>query len=166
LRTKATDNVETWTPWKRVSGNLAYTTSQRNAMSNLGISLGDTMLDVSLYKPLWVKATGVKEINTLTINSVATAGGNISVTLNGVLVAITGITTSDTTTTIADKIRAKLFYNWIVSGTGATVIFTKAMSGINSAPSFGSGSTSVGATFVRTTIGTIPTWIDAMGTVV
>jgi hypothetical protein len=45
----------TWGAWKRIGGSLNLTTAERNAMSVIGLSIGDNIYDTTLNKPIWVK---------------------------------------------------------------------------------------------------------------
>lgn len=78
---------------------------------------------------------------TLTITGSATAGGNVSVTLQGITATI-AVLTGDTPTVIAGKIRAGTFPNHVVSGTGADVVFTQITPAlVTSAAAFNPGAT-------------------------
>jgi lysophospholipase L1-like esterase len=46
-----------WTSWKRISGGLSLTTTQRNAINAVGLSVGDQVFDSTLGKPIWCKTT-------------------------------------------------------------------------------------------------------------
>jgi hypothetical protein len=127
-----------------------------------------THFDTTLGKPVWAKTSAVNELDTLTITAGATTSGNITITLNGVAVTV-AVSTGDTAGAIGDKIRGTTFKQWKVGGTtgSSTVTFRKTTGGTNSVPTFAdTGTTSTVASFVVTTAGANPTWVDATGTAV
>lgn len=101
------------------------------------------------------------EKDTLTVTTAPTTSGNIVITLNSVAITIALDSTTDTTPTlVATKIKAETFTGWTVSGTGATVIFTKNVVGACSAPIFDAGTTGSVAGFVRTVVGAAESIIE------
>lgn len=134
----------------------------------INLSIGQDYFDTTINKPVWVKAKGTQEVDTLTVNSAATVTGNITVTLNGVATTVS-ISAGDLAGTIGDKIRATAFTGWTVSGTAgsATVTFTKLGSGTNTTPTFAdTGTTGATGSFAVTTAGVNATWVDATGATV
>ena len=101
------------------------------------------------------------EKDTLIVTNAPTTSGNIVITLNSVAITIALDSTTDTTPTlVATKIKAATFTGWTVSGTGATVIFTKNVVGACSAPIFDAGATGSVAGFVRTVVGAAESIIE------
>jgi lysophospholipase L1-like esterase len=101
------------------------------------------------------------EKDTLTVTTAPTTSENIIITLNGVEVTIALDSTMDTTPTlVATKIKSATFTGWTISGTGATVIFTKNTVGACSAPIFNAGTTGSAANFVRTVVGAAESIIE------
>lgn len=98
---------------------------------------------------------------TLTVSAIPTTAGNITITLNGVAFTVAVDPSTDTTTTlVANKIRAAAFTGWTISGTGATVIFTKNAVGVCSSPAFNAGTTGTTATIVTTVAGTSESFFE------
>ena len=140
---------------------LSGTTTQRPSMPNLY----QHYIDTTLTKEIVLKTLGSREVETLTINSVATTSGNITITLDGVATNI-AIASGDSTITIANKIRLMSSKGWFVStGTTNVITFTKVANGTCSVPVFSGGSTGVAGAFT-TVAGVSNTWMDAMGTTV
>ena len=101
------------------------------------------------------------EKDTLTITSAPNSASNIVITLNGVSVSIALDSAVDTTPTlVATKIKAATFTGWTLSGTGATVIFTKNVIGVCSAPVYDAGTTGSVGSFVRTVMGTTESIVE------
>ncbi len=90
------------------------------------------------------------ETDTLTVTAGATSSGNVTVTLNGVAFNVAVLSTDNTTTLVATKIRAATYTGWVTSGTGATVIFTATTNDVKTAPTFSGGTTGATANFKRT----------------
>jgi hypothetical protein len=129
--------------------------------------VGQPEYDKTLGLPIVCKTKGNKEWDTLTINTGASVSGNITITLNGVAVAV-AVLAGDSASAIADKIKATAFPGWNKSNTTATnVNFIRMDSGTATAPSFSdTGSTGVTASMVVTTPGTNNVWQNYAGTVV
>lgn len=101
------------------------------------------------------------EKDTLIVTAIPTTAGNITITLNGVVFTVAVDPSEDTTgTLVANKIRAAAFAGWTVSGTGATVIFTKNAVGVCSSPVFNAGTTGSTATIVTTVVGTAESFFE------
>jgi lysophospholipase L1-like esterase len=103
---------------------------------------------------VYVVTGNIKEVDTLTVSTIPTTAGNITIYLNGVGTTVAVDPATDTTpTAVATKIRNTAFSGWTTGGTGATVTFTKTTAGVNTAPSFNAGTTGMTATFTVTTAG-------------
>lgn len=94
-----------------------------------------------------------QEIDTATITSGANADGNITVTLNGAAFVIAVLSTDNTATLIANKLRAATYSGWTVSGTGTTVIYTKNNVGVCTSPTINFASTGANGDIVVTQAG-------------
>jgi hypothetical protein len=46
-----------WDSWTRTNQNQSLTTSQRNSLSTVGLTVGDFVFDTTLNKPIWCKTT-------------------------------------------------------------------------------------------------------------
>lgn len=95
----------------------------------------------------------IKEVDTLTVITIPTANGNVTITLNGVAFTVALTTAMTTTDSVATAIRGTTFSGWTTSGTGSVVTFTKTTSGINTTPTFSAGTTGSTATIIVTTVG-------------
>lgn len=105
---------------------------------------------------LYLVVGDIKEVDTLTITGAATANGNFGVVLNGVTV-YTAVISGDSPEVVAGKIRANTqFQGWVISGTGASVIFTDSTSRVVSAPTANPTATGITYTLIRTTTGVAP----------
>jgi hypothetical protein len=147
-----------WNPLQPIDSG---TTANRPSYPTAWYQYGDTTLN----KPVWCKTIGTLEVDTLTVNSGATASGNITITLNGVGTNVS-VSSGDTAGTIGNKIRATTFTGWAVGGTSGSnvVTFTRTQPGTNSAPSFtDTGTTGTSASFAVTTSGTANVWVDSTG---
>lgn len=100
------------------------------------------------------------EVNTLTITHAADASGNVVIDLNGkkhTCAILSGAGVGDTVNLVAAQLRALTYSGdenvaWTVTGSDATVIFTRA--GISSTATFNDiGTTGVTATIVKTNTG-------------
>jgi len=103
--------------------------------------------------PLVLEPINYVEVNTLTVTAPCTASGNLTITLNGVVFTVPVLSTDNTTTLVATKIRSFTYTEWTTSGTGATVIFTANTTGARTTATIGVASTGVTATIVETTSG-------------
>jgi hypothetical protein len=133
----------------------------------IGYFRGQHFYDTTLGHPIFCLTAGVKEVDTLTVNTGATNSGNVTVTLNGFGTTV-AVLAGDTAINVADKIRSTAFTGWTVGGTTGTntVVFTENAIGASVAPSFtDTGSTGATATFVVTTAGTNGTWVGHYTTV-
>jgi len=98
-------------------------------------------------------SNGVVELDTLTVTSIPTVAGNVTITLNGAPTTVALILTDNTTDLVATKIRNTVFTGWTTGGSASVVTFTKATVGTNTTPTFSAGATGVAATIVVTTAG-------------
>lgn len=149
-------------PKSRIYNSI--TTVQRPTLPTVGQSVYDSTLN----KPIWCKTSGNFERDTLNVTGAATSSGNITITLNGVGTTV-AVSAGDSTGTIGDKIRATTFTGWTVTGTAGsiTVVFTKNIIGTNTGPSFSdTGATGTTATIVVSTAGSSNVWVDATGATV
>jgi hypothetical protein len=152
----------TWSAWKRLTSSNVSSAS-RNGLS-YHRAIGESVFDTTLGKPLWVKAPGAREVDTLTITSGASASGNISIKLNTTTYTI-AVSAGQTTEQVASTIRSTSFTGWTVSGTGNQIVFTKQSMAANQTPTFtDTGSTGVIGNMVVTVLGEAIIWVDAAGT--
>jgi hypothetical protein len=95
----------------------------------------------------------VATVKTLVITAACSASGDLNVTMDGSLVAVSVLDTDDATG-VATKIRAATFTGWTLSGSGTTVIFTSDAVGYRGGTYiFDGASTGVTATLANTTLG-------------
>ena len=104
--------------------------------------------------PLKMEKNDAAEISTVMFTAGASTSGNIKVTLNGIAFTVE-VTSGDTATGIATKVRAATFTGWTTGGIGASVIFTATKASTKSATTFSSGATGASATVTRTQAGYI-----------
>lgn len=102
---------------------------------------------------IYVVTGDIKEVDTLTVNTIPTVASNATITLNGVAVNVALTLAMTTTTLVATAIRNTSFTGWTTGGAGAVVTFTKTTSGTNTAPTFSAGTTGSTASFAVTTPG-------------
>ena len=100
---------------------------------------------------------GVAEVNTFTITVGASTAGNITVTLNGVPKTVSLSAGDTTASAVAAKIRATSFVGWLVSGSGANVVFTSVDEGVKTTGTFTGGTTGATATVTKTVTGSAST---------
>ena len=124
-------------------GSLALLQADATANTTLG--------KTSIY--LVLPFAGTAEVDTLTVTAIPTVASNITVTLNGVAKTVALLTTDNTTTLVATKIRAATYTGWTTGGTAEVVTFTKTTVGVNTTPTFSGGTTGCTATIVATTAG-------------
>jgi len=98
-------------------------------------------------------ASGVAEVDTLTISAGATKAGKVTVTLDGVAYEIDVTATDDTAAKVATKIAAVTFAGWTASASAGVVTFTASVKETKIAPMFDGGDTGVAGTFAVTTEG-------------
>jgi Polysaccharide deacetylase len=154
----------TWSAWKRLTPSSVSSVS-RNGL-NYHRAIGESVFDTTLGKPLWVKQPGAREVDTLTINSGASASGNVSVKLNTTTYNI-AVAAGQTAEQVASAIRSNSFTGWTVSGTGNQVVFTKQSMAANQTPTFTDvGGTGVTGNMVVTVLGESLVWVDSTGTTV
>jgi hypothetical protein len=95
------------------------------------------------------ESTTSVEVASLTVSAAASSAGNVTVTLNGVGATVALLTSDNTPTLVATKIRATTFAGWTTGGTGATVTFTATTGGVKTDATYSEGAT--GATGAMTT---------------
>lgn len=152
-----------WTSWIMLNGGYGIT-SIRPTLTQTGYQYFDT----TLGKPIWCKTVGVAEKDTLTLSAGATSSGNITITLNGVGVAV-AVIAGDTIAQVDAKIRAATFTEWVKTGTAGSgiIVFIRSIGGACSAPTIeDTGITGVAGTFAVTAAGVTPVWVDGAGTTV
>ena len=98
---------------------------------------------------------GTKEVNILVIANGATAGGNISITLDGTSVEVT-LEGTESPETIATAIAAETFTGYNVTANGNMVVFAANDVGVKEEPVFNAGETGVIAEFGTPVKGTAP----------
>lgn len=100
--------------------------------------------------------TPAVEVNTLTITSGVSSAGNITLTFDkyGETKVIALQASDSTADAVAARIRATTFDEWLVSGTGANVIFTCKKAGARNTATFAdTDSTGAAGTFAKTQTG-------------
>lgn len=103
----------------------------------------------NVIRPVKPYNGGVKEKVKLAINYMASAAGNVTVTLNGVDKTV-ALAANDTATAVAGKIRAATYTGWTTSGSGNEVYFEATTEGSKENAFFDPGAT--GAYGVITTV--------------
>lgn len=98
-------------------------------------------------------AAGVAEVSSLVMTAPCTTAGNVTVTLDGVAKTVALLTSDNTTTLVATKIRAATYPGWATGGTGATVTFTNLVSDAKADVIYSAGSTGATANPSTTTQG-------------
>lgn len=58
-----------WRAWKRISANLTLTTTGRNALIPLALTVGEQLYDSTLGKPLWLKTIGTTGANSIWVDA-------------------------------------------------------------------------------------------------
>lgn len=92
------------------------------------------------------------EVASLTVTAAATASSNVTVTLDGAATNV-AVTSGDSATVVAGKIRATSFTGWTTSGSGAIVLFTATTPGVKSDAAYSAGSTGATGTIATTNQG-------------
>lgn len=101
--------------------------------------------------------TGTPEVASLTVTAIVTTNGNVTVTLNGIVFNIPVLTTDNTTTLVATKIRAFTFPYHTTGGSGAVVTFTANTPSNTPDATYSAGSTGATGNMTTTTQGTTST---------
>jgi lysophospholipase L1-like esterase len=107
---------------------------------------------------IYLVTGNVKEVASLTVASVPTTAGNVTVTLNGVSTNIAVDPAIETSTAlVATKIRNTVFPNGaVMGGTGSIVTFTAASGGVKTDATYSAGTTGATGTMTTTTQGVDP----------
>lgn len=92
------------------------------------------------------------EVNTVKVTAGASASGDLTITLNGVAFTV-AVTAGDSINSVADKIRAKAFSGWTVTGATDSAIFTCTTAGVRATGTFSAASTGVTATVTKNIAG-------------
>lgn len=109
----------------------------------------DLLLSTGMRK---ATAAAAAEVLSLTITAAATGTANATVTLDGTATTV-ALTTGDTASGVATKIRAATFPGYTTGGAGATVTFTAAAAGFKGTSSYNPGTTGATGTMTTTTYG-------------
>jgi hypothetical protein len=99
-------------------------------------------------------ATGVSEVSSLLITAGSGANSNVVVTLDGVAKQVPVLTTDNTASLVATKIRAASYPGWTTGGSGTTVTFTSTVAAIRTDSAYSPGTTGATGTMSTTTQGT------------
>ena len=111
--------------------------------------------------PAFASTTGaVAEIQKLTISAGATANGTATITIDGVSKTVALTPADSTASAVATKIRALTYTGWVLSGTGADVIFTASTTGARLDPVYNPAGTGAAGTWTATAEGVNPTIYD------
>ena len=106
-------------------------------------------------------STAVVEIQTLTVNTAPTSGGNVTVTLDGGTAVVVAVTASGSTSICAWQISQADYSQsaggWNAMALGNIVYFVRSIAGPAGASSFAAGTTGTTATFAILTSGVLPT---------
>ena len=105
--------------------------------------------------PVSLEKVEFKEVDTIAVTAVPTADGNLTITLDNVVVTVPVTTADNTTTLVATKIRAAAYSGWTTGGSAASVTFTCIKSGTKITATFAAASTGVTATVTKTQPGYI-----------
>lgn len=124
-----------------------------------GVSLGLQLLypEIDLMQIISSMQKAIQgattEVVTLTITTAASANGNASVVLDGMITPVPLLATDNTPAAVAAKIRGTAFAGWTTSGTDAAVIFAAITPGRKGAASFAGGTSQAAGTIEKTVDG-------------
>lgn len=104
-------------------------------------------------KNSFVGKAGTYEVAQLQLTSIATANGDLTITLNGTATNV-AILATDTINGMASKVRGTTFTGWTVGGNGDTITFTSTTTGAKTDATFNSNATGVLGTMTTPTQGT------------
>lgn len=102
-------------------------------------------------------ATGVAEVASLTVSAGATASGDVTVSLGGQDFTVAVLSTDNTATLIATKLRAATYAGWTTGGSGTTVTFTSQVPVSLPNATYSAGTTGATGSMTTTTQGVTAT---------
>ena len=142
-----------------ISGSLAYNgvavTGNSTIDSGTSLPTANSFQRSKLF--VLLGDTGVTEIASLSISAGSTANSNVTITLDGVATTVSLLTSDNTATLVASKIRSAIFSGWTTGGSGTTVTFTSTSTGARTDATYSAGSTGATGTMTTTTQGVTST---------
>lgn len=103
---------------------------------------------------IFVQSNGIAEVSTLQITAGASSSSNVTVTLDGVAQTV-AVTSGDTITQVANKVKAASFSGWTTGGSGDTITFTSNTVGLRTDAIYSAGTTGATGTISTTVQGAV-----------